>query len=575
MAEVLQTEVLVVGAGAAGLRAAIELAGADVPHLVLGKRRHGDAHTRWAAGGINAVLGTRDPDDRWPVHAADTLKEGHFVCRPDTVETLAREAPDRLRELAGWGCDFQRAGDGGIEQRYFGAQTYRRTCFVGDRTGRAILETLVGRAAEVGVPYREDVMVTELLVEGGRVVGAFGVDLRTGALLHIRCRAVLLAAGGCTALYHRSSSRPDENTGDGPALAYHAGATLRDMEFVQFHPTGMVGPGEMAGMLVTEAVRGEGGRLFDREGERFMERYSPEHMELDARDVVARAIDREIRDGRGTEQGGVLLDISHVDAERIRERLPAIVDRFHELGVDVTREPMEVAPTAHYAMGGVRVDFDSGRTDVPGLFAAGEVTSGVHGANRLGGNSLAETVVFGRRAGIHLARTASRNRPPPEASGALARAEERIQRLMEGGGDEEPAEVAADLRTLLSEHAGIVRSGEGVRAGLTALAALRARCVRLRAVPDRADPHFALAANLRHMLPVAEAILRSALEREESRGAHYREDRPEEDERWRRNVLAQGGKGEMMITTEPVADPSDEVRAALEEAEGVDYHHLE
>jgi succinate dehydrogenase / fumarate reductase, flavoprotein subunit len=570
-----RTEVLVIGAGAAGLRAAIELARAGVPHLVVGKRRHGDAHTRWAAGGINAVLGTRDPEDRWQVHAADTLKEGHFVCRPDGVEILAKDAPHRVEELAEWGCDFQRTDEGAIEQRYFGAQTYRRTCFVGDRTGEAILETLVEHAAEAGVPHREDLMVTELLVDGGRVRGACAVDLRSGELVHYAAGAVLLAAGGCTALYHRSSSRPDENTGDGPALAFLAGATLRDMEFVQFHPTGMVHPEEMAGTLVTEAVRGEGGRLFNREGERFMERYSPEHLELDARDVVARAIDREIREGRDTGRGGVLLDISHEDADMVRERLPAIVERFREMGIDVTRDPMEVAPTAHYAMGGVRVDFRTGETDLPGLYAAGEVTSGVHGANRLGGNSLAETVVFGRIAGLHLAETRAPAPPKGGAPESLARAERRIRRIEEGAGEEDPGEVADRLRTLLAEHAGIVRTGEGLRAGLRDLGALRERATRLRAIPDRTDPEFALAANLRHMLCAAEAILRSALAREESRGAHYREDRPDEAPEGRRNVLVGNMHGAMRIGQEPVPEPPPEVRAAIDEAEGVDYHHLE
>jgi succinate dehydrogenase / fumarate reductase, flavoprotein subunit len=306
-----------------------------------------------------------------------------------------------------------------------------------------------------------------------------------------------------------------------------------------------------------------------------MERYSPEHLELDARDVVARAIDREIREGRGTGRGGVLLDISHEDADMVRERLPAIVERFREMGIDVTRDPMEVAPTAHYAMGGVRVDFRTGETDLPGLYAAGEVTSGVHGANRLGGNSLAETVVFGRIAGLHLAETRAPAPPEGGAPESLARAERRIRRIEEGAGEEDPGEVANRLRTLLAEHAGIVRTGEGLRAGLRDLGALRERTTRLRAIPDRTDPEFALAANLRHMLCAAEGILRSALAREESRGAHYREDRPDEAPEGRRNVLVGNMDGAMRIGQEPVPEPPPEVRAAIDEAEGVDYHHLE
>ncbi|MDQ3183387.1 MAG: FAD-dependent oxidoreductase, partial [Actinomycetota bacterium] len=285
----VQTDVLIVGAGAAGLRAAIELAREGVDVLVLGKRRHGDAHTVWAAGGINASLGNLDPDDRWEIHAADTIGEGHFVNDPRAVEILAREAPERILELRDWGCPFSLTEDGELNQRYFGAQSFRRTCFAGDRTGEAILGTLVAKAKEEGVSYREDVYVTKLLKSGGRVNGAAGFDMQSGRRLLFGARAVVLAAGGYTSIYRRGSSRPDENNGDATALAYEAGAALKDMEFVQFHPTGMIEPEGMDGRLVTEAVRGEGGRLYNSEGERFMERYSPKHMELDARDVVARA----------------------------------------------------------------------------------------------------------------------------------------------------------------------------------------------------------------------------------------------------------------------------------------------
>jgi succinate dehydrogenase / fumarate reductase flavoprotein subunit len=289
----IKTDVLIVGAGAAGLRAAIELVREGVDVLVLGKRRHGDAHTVWAAGGINASLGNLDPDDRWEIHAADTIGEGHFVNDPRAVETLAREAPERVLELRDWGCPFFPTEDGELNQRYFGAQSFRRTCFVGDRTGEAMLGTLVAKAREEGVRYREDVYVTKLLKSGGRVNGAAGFDIKSGRRLLLGARAVVLAAGGYTSIYRRGSSRPDENNGDAMALAYEAGAALKDMEFVQFHPTGMIEPEGMDGRLVTEAVRGEGGRLYNAESERFMERYSPEHMELDARDVVARANYRE------------------------------------------------------------------------------------------------------------------------------------------------------------------------------------------------------------------------------------------------------------------------------------------
>ncbi len=377
----VETDVLIVGAGAAGLRAAIELAREGVDVLVLGKRRHGDAHTVWAAGGINASLGNLDPDDRWEIHAADTIGEGHFVNDPRAVEILAREAPERILELRDWGCPFSLTEEGELNQRYFGAQSFRRTCFAGDTTGEAILGTLVAKAREVGVSYREDVYVTKLLKSGGRVNGAAGFDMRSGHRLLFGARAVVLAAGGYTSIYRRGSSRPDENNGDAMALAYEAGAALKDMEFVQFHPTGMIEPSEMDGRLVTEAVRGEGGRLYNSEGERFMERYSPRHMELDARDVVARANYREIRAGRGTPDGAVLLDISHRDPGYIKDRLPNMYEQFMGQGVDITREPMKVSPTAHYGMGGIEVDPRTGATAVEGLFAVGESTAGVHGAN--------------------------------------------------------------------------------------------------------------------------------------------------------------------------------------------------
>jgi succinate dehydrogenase / fumarate reductase, flavoprotein subunit len=571
--ERIEVPALIIGAGAAGLRAAIELAQRGVECLVLGKRRHGDAHTRWAAGGINASLGSRDREDRAEIHAADTIREGHFVCQPRAVELLVRDAPDRVRELHAWGCDFNLADDGRIDQRYFGAQSFRRTCFVGDRTGEAILDTLVRRAREVGVPYRENVLITRILTHDGRAVGAAGYEMESGRPLLFRAAATVLAAGGCTALYRRSSSRADENTGDATALALAAGAVLRDMEFVQFHPTGMVSPPEMRGRLVTEAVRGEGGRLFNARGERFMERYSPEQMELDARDVVARSIYREIREGRGTPEGAVRLDISHRDAEFIHERLPKIQRQFREHGVDITREPMEVAPTAHYAMGGVRVDFDTGATDVPGLFAVGEATSGVHGANRLGGNSLAETVVFGRLTGAHLAERLAGAAIPdlPESLEREHRAD--LERRLDPGAGPDPRELAAELGTLLWEHAGIVRSREGLRRGLDALAALRERAARARA-DSIAGLEWAV--DLDFMLPTAETILRGALMREESRGAHHREDFPEPAARWERSILCRRASGGgLRLWTEPVPPVPPAIQRALDEAHHLDYHHLE
>jgi succinate dehydrogenase / fumarate reductase flavoprotein subunit len=578
-AELLETDVLIVGAGAAGLRVAIELARAGVDVLVLGKRRHGDAHTVWAAGGINASLGNVDPDDRWEIHAADTIGEGHFVNDPRAVETLAREAPERVLELWDWGCPFSLTEDGSLNQRYFGAQSFRRTCFAGDTTGEAILSTLVAKAREEGVPYREDVYVTKLLKSEGRVNGAAGFDLGSGRKLLFGARAVVLAAGGYTSIYRRGSSRPDENNGDAMALAYEAGAALKDMEFVQFHPTGMVEPEEMDGRLVTEAVRGEGGRLYNVEGERFMERYSPEHMELDARDVVARANYREIQEGRGTPDGAVLLDISHRDPEYIEERLPNMFEQFMEQGVDITEEPMKVSPTAHYGMGGIEVDPCTCATAVEGLFAVGESAAGVHGANRLGGNSLAETVVFGKILGEFLADALADLPPLPLDGGAALEHFADLDALGGGADPAEAEELIDELRDLVWDHAGIVRTGGGLREGIEGLRRVEDRADRLEvrdASSHRPARGLEHALNLRAMLVVAEAVMRGALLREESRGAHHREDFPEEAEAWRKNVLcARDDGGGMHLWTEPVAGVPAEIQKALDEDYSLDYHYLE
>ena len=575
----VHTDVLIVGAGAAGLRAAIELAREGVDVLVLGKRRHGDAHTVWAAGGINASLGNLDPDDRWEIHAADTIGEGHFVNDPRAVEILAREAPERILELRDWGCPFSLTEDGELNQRYFGAQSFRRTCFAGDRTGEAILGTLLAKAEEEGVSYREDVYVTKLLKSGGRVNGAAGFDMQSGRRLLFGSRAVVLAAGGYTSIYRRGSSRPDENNGDAVVLAYEAGAALKDMEFVQFHPTGMIEPEGMDGRLVTEAVRGEGGRLYNSEGERFMERYSPKHMELDARDVVARANYREIREGRGTPDAAVLLDISHRDPGYIKDRLPNMYEQFVEQGVDITKEPMKVSPTAHYGMGGIEVEPRTCATAVVGLFAVGESTAGVHGANRLGGNSLAETVVFGKILGTHLADVLDDllTRVPLDEGAAQEHfAALDVLAAGTGGGEQDPEELIDELRDLVWDYAGIVRTGDGLRKGIEKLQDLKERAGELAISDAPPSRRFEHVLNLRAMLTAAEAVMRGALAREESRGAHYREDFPEEADGWQKNILCAGDEGgDMHLWTEPVGEVSAEIRKALDEDYSLDYHYLE
>ena len=579
----VDVSVLVVGAGAAGARTAIELAERGVDDvLVLGKRGHGDAHTTWARGGINGALGTHDPEDSPAIHAADTLNEGHFVNDPAKVETVTEQMPDRLRELDEWGMEYSRTEDGEIDQRFFGAQSFRRTAFAGDHTGESMLNALVDRAQELSIPYRENVMITKLASDGDAIHGAVGFDMDDGEFVLFNAGTVVLAAGGHAAIYNRHTSRDDENNGDGAALASDAGASLMDMEFMQFHPTGMAVDEDdpewepWSGRLVTEAVRGEGGRLFNAEGERFMERYSPDQMELDARDVVARAIAREVAEGRGTENGGVYLDISHRDADFIRERLPRMYERFQDLGVDMAEAPVEVAPTSHYGMGGVAVD-DHGETDVDGLFAIGETMAGVHGANRLGGNSLAETVAYGVVAGERVAdRVDGPGEVPDDLREGLVEPHLRdLSALTSRDGEHDVDAVLADLRELMWDHAGILRDGSSLREGLDRLEALRERAADMRVGPVTSES-FEFAVDVGFMIVAAEAVLRGALEREESRGAHYRTDYPDVDPDWRRNIYIDAADvGGTTLRTEPVDEPSAAVQAALDEGHELDYHQLE
>ena len=575
--EEIPTDVLIIGAGGAGVRTAIELDKNDTDCLVLGKREHGDAHTTWAAGGINAALGSLDEEDRWDIHAADTLKEGHFINQPTAVELLTKNMPDRIRELDDWGMDFNRTEDGKINQRYFGAQAYRRTCFVGDHTGEALLDTLVEEAKRRDIDYRENTFITKIVAPEGKAAGAIGYDMETGKPLVFNANAVVLAAGGHAEVYKRSSSRQDENTGDGAALALEAGVPLRDMEMVQFHPTGMVKPEDWEGRLVTEAVRGEGGKLFNEDGERFMEKYSPQQMELDARDVVARANWQEIHEGRGSDDGGVYLDISHKDEEFIKERLPKMYRQFKQHGVDITEEPMEVAPTSHYSMGGVKVDFSTGQTDVEGLFAVGEVTSGLHGGNRLGGNSLAEIVTFGTITGKHVATYIEDAPSEPLTEADIESEIDRLETLEDSNGDHTPEELIAELREVMWEHAGIIRTEERMEDGLEKLETVQEQAQDLHVDGDRTSKTFEYALDLQFMLPVSKAILKSALMREESRAAHYREDYPDKkEEEWRKNiVVSTDGNDNLTLSTEATPPVPRNMQRALDEGHELDYHHLE
>jgi succinate dehydrogenase / fumarate reductase flavoprotein subunit len=585
--EQTDVSVLIIGAGAAGARTAIELAQQGVDdQLVLGKRSHGDAHTTWARGGINGALGTHDPEDDWTIHAADTLNEGHFVCDPEKVETVTQQMPDRLRELDEWGMDFSRTDDGEVDQRFFGAQSFRRTAFAGDHTGESLLDTLVARAQELEIPYEENTMITRLISDGDSVHGAVGVDLDTGEFTVFNANTVVLAAGGYAAAYSRHTSRDDENNGDGAALAYDAGASLMDMEFVQFHPTGMAVDesdsewAEWSGRLVTEAVRGEGGRLYNSEGERFMERYSPDQMELDARDVVARAIAKEIAEGRGTENDGVYLDISHRDASFIQERLPRMYQRFADLGVDLAEEPVEVAPTSHYGMGGVSVD-EYGETDVDDLFAIGETMAGVHGANRLGGNSLAETVAYGTVTGDRIADRLTESNPVDNTIPRSLRQNliqphlDELGSLANADGEYDVMTVFEKIQTLMWEHARLLRDQSSLESGIEELETVQSMVNNMNVGPV-GSRSFEFAIDVGFMLTVAESVLRSAAMRTESRGAHYRTDYTEADPSWQKNIyVEQADIGGMRTWTESVDKPSPAVQAALDEGHELDYHQLE
>jgi succinate dehydrogenase / fumarate reductase flavoprotein subunit len=562
--------VLVIGTGAAGMRAAIAAHDAGAEVMVVGKRPALDAHTVLASGGINAALGTRDPEDSWEQHAADTLREGYWLADPRVVEVVCQDSPAAIAELVDWGCPFARTPEGTLDQRFFGAHRWRRTCFAGDFTGRAILQTLVREVNQRGITIIENTYVSRLLVADGTCFGALAFDLHDGERMALMASAVVLCGGGHTRLWRRSSSRRDENFGEGMFLAAQAGCELRDMELVQFHPTGMVAPEEAAGTLVTEAVRGEGGRLFNAEGERFMTRYDPQRLELSTRDRVALANYTEIREGRGGPNGGVFLDITHLAKERILERLPRMHRQFIEYQmVDISKQQMEVAPTAHYSMGGVVVDAETHATDVAGLFAAGECTGGLHGANRLGGNSLSETIVYGRRAGEAAVQFAFAGDVSVRPGSVIREAADELDELVRPG-TELARQLQRHLRDLLWECCGVVRDEAGLLHGLARLADLRAAIpsidVRFSA-EGWADLAHAL--DLRAGAALAEASLRGALERRETRGCHNRADHPDLDPAFTISLRSRLDGGGLETWSEPVPEPP----VALERwiGEGVDF----
>ena len=512
----ISTSVLVIGTGGSGLRAAIEVAESGTDVLAVGKRPKDDAHTSLAAGGINAALATMDPDDSWQQHAADTIKESYDLANPRTVEIVTQGAEQGIADLERYGMDFAKEDDGRISQRFFGAHTWRRTAFAGDYTGLEIQRTLIHRAEALNVPILDRVYITKLLVADGRVFGAFGFDIVDGSRYRIHADAVILAAGGHNRIWRRTSSRRDENTGDSFRLAVEAGARLRDAELVQFHPSGIIEPENAAGTLVSEAARGEGGILRNGLGERFMERYDPERMELSTRDRVALAAYTEIAEGRGTENGGVWLDVSHLPRETIMNRLPRVFQTMMETQMlDITQSPIEIAPTAHYSMGGVWVDPVEHSTDVEGLWAIGEASSGLHGANRLGGNSLIELLVFGRIVGQSAIAYSSDLGAQVRSQSAIAEARAEIDDLLSSEGTENVRALQREIRNLMTEHAGVVRDEAGLAEGLEKLASIEARMSEVGIHPDIAGySDLSHAFDLKSSALAARATLECALERQ-------------------------------------------------------------
>jgi len=601
--ETIEHDVLVIGAGGAGLRAAIAASAAGVSVGVVCKSLLGKAHTVMAEGGVAAALGNVDDRDNWRVHFADTMRGGQYLNDPRMAELHAREAPDRVRELEAWGALFDRTKDGRILQRNFGGHAYPRLAHVGDRTGLEMIRTLQDHGIHQGITFHMECTVTRLLTDGGRVVGAFGYERERGRFRVYRAGAVVLATGGIGRAY-RITSNSWEYTGDGQALAYDAGAELVDMEFVQFHPTGMVWPPSVRGILVTEGVRGEGGILLNKDGRRFMfddippayqnqtadnedegwrytqgDKSARRPPELLTRDHVARCINRETKAGRGSPHGGVFLDIAWIKQriknapEHIKKKLPGMYHQFMELaGVDITKEPMEVGPTTHYMMGGVRVDAESQMSTVPGLYAAGECAAGLHGANRLGGNSLSDLLVFGKRAGDAAARFAReqgrvRTIAPAQVEAASRAALAPFERTASGDGNN-PYQVQHTLQEMMQDLVGIVRTQQEMERALEGLAALRAREARVAATGNREyNPGWHTALDLASLLVVSEAVTRSALARTESRGAHFRDDHPEKDAAQGkvRHVVKRGADGAMQLERIAVTPPPPELQRIIEE----------
>ena len=565
--ETHEHDVLIIGAGGAGLRAAIEALAQGVRVGLVCKSLLGKAHTVMAEGGIAAAMGNVDKSDDWRIHFRDTMRGGKFLNDWRMAQLHAQEAPERVRELEQWGALFDRTDDGQILQRAFGGHTFKRLCHVGDRTGLELIRTLQDRGVQQGIDVYMECTITRLLKDGDRMAGAFGYWREQGRFVTFKAKSIVIATGGIGKAW-KITSNSWEYTADGMALAYEAGAELLDMEFVQFHPTGMVWPPGVQGLLVTEAVRGEGGVLRNRNGERFMEKYDPKRMELSTRDVVARAIYTEVKEGRGSEHGGAYLNISHQPPEYVKKKLPSMYHQFKELAdVDITTGPMEVGPTCHYMMGGIRVAAETGQSTVGGLFAAGEAAAGLHGANRLGGNSLSDLVVFGKRAGKAAADHAKSVSQGALDAAQLLDAEREMLAPFERTDGEFPYEIHRDLQETMQSLVGIFRTEDDLQKALGQLEKLKSRLQRVRADGSRMfNPGWHLTRDLRSMLLISEAVTRSALARRESRGAHSRIDYPNSDDLWgKKNNVIVKRDGEMDREERPVSEIPAELQQILAE----------
>jgi succinate dehydrogenase / fumarate reductase flavoprotein subunit len=597
--ETHEHDVLVIGAGGAGLRAAIEASAAGVSVGLVCKSLLGKAHTVMAEGGIAAALANVDDRDNWKVHFADTMRGGQYVNQWRMAELHAKEAPDRVRELEAWGAVFDRTKDGRILQRNFGGHKYPRLAHVGDRTGLEMIRTLQDHGVHQGIEVYMENTILSLLKDGDRVVGAFGYERERGRFRIFRAKAIVLATGGIGRAY-KITSNSWEYTGDGHSLAYEAGAELIDMEFIQFHPTGMVWPPSVCGILVTEGVRGEGGILTNKEGKRFMFDSIPENYraqtadneeegwrycqgdknarrppELLTRDHIARCIVREIKEGRGSPHGGVFLDIAWIKskmpnaAEHIKKKLPSMYHQFKQLAdIDITEQPMEVGPTTHYVMGGIHVDPDTQMSRVPGLFAAGECAAGINGANRLGGNSLSDLLVFGKRAGEFAAKFAKENSHGNIDNEKIDIAAKEAVAPFGRDAGENPYQVQKDLQESMQDLVGIVRTESEMRQALGKIDNYKARAANAGVTGNREfNPGWHTALDLENLLTVSEAIARAALERKESRGAQFREDYPDKNEKFSKvnTMISKAGDGSMQIRLEPLPEMPDYLKQVIEE----------